>query len=341
MNVVDGAVVLSGPAIVNAGELGYFRTAYSPMLFDAVLNAFSGLPASDQVGVADDAWALGRAGYVPVSQFLDLTTRVPQSADPAVWARILAILTEIDSLYDGQHGQTAYRSFASEITRPLLAHLGWDEVEGEAKASASLRTAVISALSRFGDPAVTTEAQRRFASFMHDPARTKPTVRHLVLDIMARHADVAVWEQLHGLAKTAPTASAKAELYALLATPSDPDLQRRALELAISGEASASETPAMIIAVGQSRPDLAFDFYAHHLKEVNATLEPDNRDGFAPMLASGSHDLAMIDTLNAFATSHIPDTARAAVARAEAGIRYGAEGRQKAADISSWLDRRG
>ena len=339
VTVVEGSAAVPGPALVNAGQPGYFRTAYSPALFARVLDAFPTLPALDQVGVAGDAWALGQAGYVPVSEFLDLTDRVPQDADPVVWSRIVGVLTGIDSLYDGQPGQTAFRAYARRIVQPLYARLGWDKAPGEADNVALLRATAISALSRFDDPAVVAEARRRFATYLTDASALPPATRRSVLDVTARHADAATWEQLHGLARSAPSALTKDEYYALLAAASDLALQQRALDLAISGEPPTTVTPTMVGVVASRNPALAFDFYEAHLQQVNATLEPDSRNQFAPRLVQGSYDPAMIAKLRAFADAHIPATARGDVTKAEATIRFTVESRRKTADISDWIAR--
>lgn len=336
--VVDGSARLpGGPAVVNAGQSGYFRTAYSPALFARVLAAYPTLPAIDQIGIAGDAWALGQAGYAPVSQFLDLTVRTPAEADPLVWSRIVGTLTGIDGLYDGQPGQAAFRAYARRVVQPLYARLGWDKKPGEADNVALLRATTIAALSEFDDPAVIAEARRRFADYLARPDSLSPATRRSVLRTVARHADAATWEQLHGLARSAPSALTKDEYYTLLSAAADPALQRRALELAVSGEPPKTQVPTMIGVVSNYNPDLAFDFYAAHLDQVNAVLEPDSRNQFGPRLASTARGEAMIAKLRAFADAHIPAGARGDVTKAEAQIRFTVESRRKTGEISAWL----
>ena len=47
--------------------------------------------------------------------------------------------------------------------------------------------------------------ERRFAAYRADPSSFDPTLRRLVLNIVARHADAGVWDQLHDLARAAKT----------------------------------------------------------------------------------------------------------------------------------------
>ena len=77
-------VAAQGATLVNKGQDGYFRTAYAPAAFKGLVEAFPTLAPADQTGLLSDSWALGEAGYVPVSEALDLTLRVPSSADPIV-----------------------------------------------------------------------------------------------------------------------------------------------------------------------------------------------------------------------------------------------------------------
>ena len=60
------------PVVVNAGGVGYFRTAYAGPLFEALVGKTAAMSAADQLNLVSDSWALGEGGYAPVSNFLDL-----------------------------------------------------------------------------------------------------------------------------------------------------------------------------------------------------------------------------------------------------------------------------
>ncbi|MEO8527188.1 MAG: M1 family metallopeptidase, partial [Caldimonas sp.] len=102
-----------GAVIANAGQAGYYRTAYAPQQQPALRAAFAGLAPIDQLGVLDDAWALGLAGMAPLADALELVARVPDNADATVWIGVVEHLRSLDDLYRADPARrTAWRRFA-------------------------------------------------------------------------------------------------------------------------------------------------------------------------------------------------------------------------------------
>jgi aminopeptidase N len=328
----------SGGVLVNAGQAGYFRTLYDPVLLRSAADHFRTLSAEDQLGVLNDARALGYTGYAPLTDFLSLAGQADPAMDPQVLAALAGQLQAIDTLYDGLPGQPAFRAFGQKLLAPLLAASGWDAKPGESQNAALLRASLLSALSRLDDPAVIAEARKRLPQYLNGSSRMAPDTRRSVLAIVARHADAAEWERLHTLAKNEKSTLAKQELYALLGTAQDKALARRALDLALGGEPAVTTRPDIIASVGASYPDMAFDFVSAHLALVDSWLEADSRNQYVPGIAGHANDVAMIGKLKAFAQAHIPETARGSVVKAESAIALAAEVRAKRLpDVDRWL----
>ncbi|MDR3510471.1 MAG: M1 family aminopeptidase [Caulobacteraceae bacterium] len=327
-----------GPALLNLGQAGYFRTLYAAQPMAELTERFASLSPDDQLGLLNDARALAYAGYEPIPVYLNLTRRVDAGADPIVWQGVAGSLAGLDRLYDGRPGQAAYQAYARGVLQPALARVGWDAKPGESDNVALMRSAVLSALGRLGDPAVAAEAHRRFEAFVRDPSSLNASTRRTVLDIVAQHADAADWEQLHGLAVSARTELERVELYARLGEAEDPALARRALDLSLSGEPAATTTPQMVEAVSSRHPAMALDFTAAHWDRISALLEPDTRATFPPRLVMGGSDKALADKMDAFAAANIPESARQDVRKADANIAYLAKVKaERLPDVDRWL----
>ncbi|MEO8113023.1 MAG: M1 family metallopeptidase [Phenylobacterium sp.] len=307
--------------IVNAGQTGYFRTAYAPALWAKVAQAFAALTPEDQLGLLYDSRALGEAGVAPMSDFLELARHAGPSDDPVVQKTLAEQLAALDDYYEGRPGQPAYRAFARARLAPLFARLGWDEKPGESDNDRVLRTTLISTLGALGDPAVAAEARRRFEASLTRPDSLTGALRQSVLKIVAANAGAATWEQLHGLARKATDITDKQRLWRTLGGARDPALADRALTLALSGEPSPTDAPGIIASVARTYPDKAFAFALAHRPAVEALLEPTSRSSFFTELASGSRDPAMLEKLAAFART-IPASSRGEVTKAEAAVRY-------------------
>jgi hypothetical protein len=272
-----------------------------------------------------------------MSDFLLLARQAQSAADPIVAKTFADQLMIVDDYYEGLPGEAAWRAFARARLAPAFARVGWDAKPGEADNDALLRQRLLVALGRLGDPAVIAEARRRFTAYLAAPESLQGAQRLTVLQVVAIHADAALWEQLHTLARGSSDVSDKTRLYGYLGAAGDPALADKALALALSGEPSPTDAPEIISAVAVAHPDKAFAFALAHRATVEALLEPTSRVTFVTRLAAGSRDPAMPAKLRAFAAT-IPASARAEVDKAITAVTYRAGVIQKRLPgVDRWL----
>ena len=328
-----------GPVLVNAGQTGYFRTLYTAGDFAALAAGFASLAPIDQLGLLSDTWSLGLAGLQPASDFLDLADAIAPGAEPQVWGKVAEVFRAINGHYQGDpQRQKTFARHAIARLAPVMAQTGWLARPAEADTVANLREALILTLSELGDPAVIYEARRRYAA--RETAPLPGPLRKTILQVVARHADTATWDALHGAAAAEKTPLVKNQMYDLLGSSEDVGLATRALELALSDEPGATNSPAMIVRVAENHPDLAFDFALSHLDQVNARVDTSSRSRYFPRLANASADPAMLVKLNAYATTHLAQSARRDADTAMAGIKYRIQVRAlRLPAIDAWLAR--
>ncbi|HWA88841.1 MAG TPA: M1 family metallopeptidase [Rhizomicrobium sp.] len=330
-----------GGVIVNDGQAGYYRTLYDAALAKSLAGNFRKLSPENQMGLINDMRALGYSGYEPLDDFLGVAEQADASMHPRVQTAIAGKLEGIDALYDGLPTQKGFRAFARGLLAPLFAKTGWDAKPGEDPNIALTRATLLEALNRLDDQGVIAEAQKRFAAFLKDPSHVAPETRRSMLAIVARHADGATWDALHGLAKAEKNTLAKRELYELLGSVLDPKLAQRALDLSLTQEAPVTMRPAIVRSVSVDHPEMAFDFANKHLDAVTSWLEADSRNQYVPNLAASSTDPKMAGKVKTFAGAHIPPTARGDSVKVESAIGFQSEVRTKRLkDIDHWLVRR-
>ncbi|HKR35196.1 MAG TPA: M1 family metallopeptidase [Steroidobacteraceae bacterium] len=311
--VTGGKATMSVPGcdavVVNAGQSGYYRTLYAPAQFGAIAKRFAAIPALDQLGILSDTWALGLGGQQSSTDVLTLALATPATADPQVWGKLAEVFGSLNEYYEGEgERQARLRAFAISRLAPVLERLGWTPGAGELDTVAILRTQLIDVLSELGDRKVIDEARRRYAA--GDEKSVPPTLRKTILDVVARHADAKTWDRLRAEARAEKTPLVKDRLYNLLAVTEDESLAKRTLDLALTEEPGATNTPAMIAGVAVLHPELAFDFALAHMAAVNERIDASSRSSFFPALASTSHDPAMIGKVNAYAKANLAPTAR-------------------------------
>ena len=325
-------------SIVNAGQSGYFRTLYEGTAFTAVSKSYAKLSPDDQLGMLNDVATIAYAGREPMADFLNLTLKLPADADPVVWGSLAGRLEGLDQIYAGLAGQGTFRTYARRVLAPVFQRTGWEAKPGEADNTVILRTNLLGALGRFGDPAVLAEARRRFAGYLKDQTSLAGSGRNVVLEIVAKNADTAIWEQLHTLARTTVSSLEKREYYNLLGTAFDPGLARRALELALTEEAVPTLRPALVANVASEHPEMAFDFMVAHWDVFSRLVEPASQYRYVPRLLSNASDPAVLEKLSAFAAAHIPASADQDTRKTASQVRYLASIRKdRLPEVDRWL----
>ena len=328
-----------GPVLVNAGQAGYFRTLYTASQFKALTEHFAELAPIDQLGLLADTWSLSLAGQQPMADLLNLISTVTPDADPQVLASVTDILNAINRLYrhdpERQHN---FNRYAVARLKPMLTRLGWSGAANETSATVNLREQLIQTLSQLDDEATVSEAQRRFAAQTSDPAGFPVALRKVISSVVALHADSATWDQLHAMAMEEKTPMKKDQLYYLTSGSRNPELARRALQLAISGEPGATSSAGMISQVAHNYPDLAFDFALAHLAQVDKLVDTTSSYRYLAHLADSSDEAAMPAKLSAYAKAHVPADAMGSVRTALANIQYNIRVRaQRLPEMDAWL----
>jgi len=340
--ITKAMVAGCGPVKLNAGQAGYFRSAYAPGLQAQLVARFDALEASDQLGLLNDALALAQGGYAPLANYLDLSTKLGAKSDPEVISQAVSTLRDLGDLFDGEPRQDAIRAYGRSVLQPILAKIGWRPSVGESPRAALLRPALISALGRFDDPAVVAEAKRRFLAAPNDPSAMPGDIRSAIQFVALGHADQALFDEALNRVKTLKTQIEKNDLLSDLAGVRDPALARQVLELAISDAVPVTISPRMVQGVSGNHEALTWQFALDHLGQISKGLDSLASASFMPGLLADTHNPVMADTLATYIEKTVPieDRARAnaALASARQGVRFKAE---QSAKIDAWLRKRG
>lgn len=322
--------------VVNAGQGGYFRTLYSPAIFKGIVTNFSKLGIADELGILSDSEALGLAGYEPVSDALQLSQQARPGMDPLFLDAVADQLSGLVRFYRDVSTKPAYEAYARAILQPLLARVGWASVPNEDPNVTILRSDLLGALSNLDDPTTVAKARGLFEAYVRNPDALSGDQRASVLSIVAAHADAAIWEQLHVLAKTTSNTLEKRRYYALLGSARNRSLAQQALGLTLTNETEITQRPGLIRAVANYYPDSAFDFAVAHMAQVNSWLEPDSRNGFVVQLLSTSIDPGANAKLKTYTVANVASSARQPALMTEAAINYTAKVRENSVPM---LDR--
>ncbi len=254
----------SGWFKVNPEQTGFFRVNYKTEDWENLVPAIRSmsLPATDRLGIQNDAYSLSRAGLLPVTQFLALAQAYGDEPDASVWGDLSSNLRDLDVLLAEEPFRDAYQGFAREIFRPAVQRVGWDAAPDEGHLDALLRSIVLSQAGSYGDQEVLDQAKVRFERFLRDPASVSPDIRGAMLSLSAQVGDRGTYDQLWRLEEETDLQEEKIRLLMALARFSDLELLRETLERSLTSEVRSQDTITVVTGVASNLRgrELAWDF---------------------------------------------------------------------------------
>jgi puromycin-sensitive aminopeptidase len=267
---------------VNAGQTGFFRVRYEDAEWARLEAAVRtrALPATDRLGLQDDAYALMKAGYLPATVFLGLARAYAGETEAPVWSDLAANLKGLEGLLLDQECLAAYRAYAQGIFTAAAAAAGWEAAPGEGHLDALRRSTVLGQAGGYGDAAVRAEALARFRRFVDDHASLRPDLRAVTFGLAAAQGGREVYDALWALYHEAPLHEEKMRALAALTRSDEPALLDELLERSMGEEVRSQDTPAvLVLTAGNPRGrDRTWRFVQEHWEEIDRRY---GKGGFA------------------------------------------------------------
>jgi len=323
--------IVSGPArqnataagcgllVVNPRQQGYYRTLPADGHFEALSRGFATLALPDQLGLMGDSLALANGGYAGLQRYLTLVDRIPANSDPIVWDLAAGQLAGLDALLEGDPAQAAFRTRARALLAPQFARVGFVARRGESPSDSILRETLIETLGGMADPDVVAGVRRLADGGLDD---VPGAVREPVTSVYLANATPAQWEKMRKVAAASKDPGVKRSLYSRLGTAADPALAQRALDLALTNEATVPDRANLIRGAAYAHPALTFDWAVAHKDQVNALVEASSRPRYIVGLAGQASDPAVATRVTAYATANLPPASRQGADTAVSQIRY-------------------
>ena len=229
---------------VNTGQTGFYRVNYSNDDWQRLVPAVSSLElsATDRLGVQNDAYALSKAGLLPISQFLELAGAYVNETDASVWGDLASNLRDIEQLIAGDPVHPAYQEFARGLFGPAARRAGWQPRPGEGHLDALLRTTVLGQAGSYEDREVLREATVQFQRYLSDHDSVHPDLRGVVCSLAAQAGDRSTYDQLWELEGQASLQEEKIRLLLALTRFQDTGLLNETLERALSSRVRSQDT---------------------------------------------------------------------------------------------------
>ena len=284
--VGDGGAATSHDWVkVNSGQTGFYRVSYPAEEWDRLRPVVETLqlPATDRLGLQNDAYALVRAGFSPATLFLSLAEAYRNEQDATVWSDLATNLRGMESLLYDELYLAQFHAYARGIFQDVVQWVGWDARPGEGHLDALLRSTVLGQAGAYGDPQVLEEAQARYARFLEEPTSLHPDLRGVVFGLVAETGDRPTYDALWDLERQATLQEEKMRFLGALTRFRQQDLLQETLQRSMDPqEVRIQDTMLVVTALAANRygRNLAWEFVKTNWGEFDRRY---GRGGFAIM----------------------------------------------------------
>ena len=263
----------SGWVKVNAGQTGFYRVNYDADQWKRLGEAVGSmeLPATDRLGLQNDAYALMRAGSLSPATFLALAENYRGETHVSVWSDLASNLGSFDNLIGSQPYYDQFLPFAQGIFRKAAQRIGWEPRPDEGHLDTLLRTTILGQLGAYGDEATIQEARARFDRFLERPESLSPDLRGMVISLTAQAGDGDTFDTLLQLEDAADLQEEKMRLLRALTRFQREDLLQKTLDITLSPRVRTQDTVSLVIGVAVNRigGDMAWEFIKNNWDEFN------------------------------------------------------------------------
>ncbi len=311
---------------VNPSQTGFFRVNYSSEDWRKLIPAIRALtlPATDRLGIQNDAYALSKAGLLPITQFLDIAAAYENENDASVWSDLASNLRDIELLVADEPCHENFRAFARDLFGPAARSIGWNAREGEGHLDALLRSTVLSQAGGYGDEEVLSQATERFQGYLSDASTLPPDLRGVVFSLAAQAGNEQTYDQMWDLERKAELQEEKIRLLLAVARFTQPELLDETLRRTLTDDVRSQDTISVVTAVAGNLKGrhLAWQFVQDNWTEFDRRY---GSGGFGIMrlvsVCGNFTEAAKIDEVEAFFQEHPAPAAERTIRQALERVR--------------------
>jgi aminopeptidase N/puromycin-sensitive aminopeptidase len=249
--LTPGTATMDVPArplvYANAGDKGYYRTAYAPEQLKAIVasaetaphatdrrsSGTPGLTAPERIGLLGDQWALMHAGQGTVGEFLDLALALKRDGNAPVLESVFNRIAAIESRIATDDDRERLEAVVRREFDPVYAALGAGD-KHETYDHATLRETLFGGLGDAKDPAVLAEAEKVTRQLFAGEKASDPTLADAAVALTTVKGDEEMYERLMKVSREAPDPDLKEAARHALTRFQAPDLVKRTLDYAVS-----------------------------------------------------------------------------------------------------------
>jgi aminopeptidase N len=323
----------------NAGDHGYYRSAYAPTQLKAIVAAApTSLSAPERIGLLGDQFALVRAGQSRVGDFLDLVLALKSDPDASVLQSALRKTGTIETTAATPEDSARLDAILRREFAPVYAALGPSR-KHDSYNTAELRSTLFETLGDAHDPTVVAHAAQMTAEALAGKRPDEPTLMDAAVSITAANGDATLYDKLQAVAENSPDPGLKTDALHTLAQFENPLLVIRTLDYAASGKVRNQDSWVLfsILLQNPKTREIAWNYIQQHSTAVHAQFTTNS--GVRVVAATGTFCTVQgRDEVTSFFATHHVDAAERTLAKSIDSINDCIRRRtQEEPDLHQWL----
>ncbi|MDR3752463.1 MAG: M1 family aminopeptidase [Terracidiphilus sp.] len=307
---------LSVPAarvfFANAGGNGYYRSAYAPAQYAAlVAQVETSLTPEERISLTGDEWAQVRADKATVGDYLDLVAALRSDPSSDVLSNAIENVSVIkNSVASTQEERNAIAAWIRQTFAPVYAQLG-NASASDTSNQRALRAYLFSILASAGkDAALKAQARQIADQYLSAPASIDPGLGQIALSIAAKDGDAELFDKLQKIYETSNDPELQNTALRQLVLFTNPELLERGLEYSVSPKVRNQDSARLFntaMRIPENR-DATWNFIKTHWDQVQAEFTTE----MGSYLVDGTGDFCSVeardDVKNFFAAHPVPAT---------------------------------
>ena len=298
------------PFFANAGGKGYYRSAYAPAQYAALVErAETALTPAERISLTGDEWAQVRTGKASIGDYLDLVAALRGDPSSGVFASAVDKLGNVTSRIAATgEERSKLAAWIRQTFLPVYVRLG-DASPADSPNKRELHAHIFTLLGIQGDePGVKAEARHIADRYLSDPTSVDPNLGQAALSIAARNGDAALFDKLQATYETSIDPELQTLALHNLVAFRNPDLLHRALAYSVSSKVRNQDS-ALLFATAMSisdNRDQTWDFIKTHWNEVKAEFTPEMGEYFVASTGYFCSAEARDDVRSFFSSHPVP-----------------------------------
>ena len=270
------AVPMNPLFFANAGGAGYYRSAYAPKQSAAIIAKIeTGLTPTERISFTGDEWAQVHSGAITVGDYLQLVAQLSKDTNNDVVSSALGgFVTTYEHLAATPEEHAGLARWIDRTFTPVYLKLG-PPTSTDDDNKRELRAVLLQLIGTYSDsPAVIAQANKITDQYFTDRASVDPNLAEAALAVAAHNGDTALFDKLQLAYENGTNPQVQDGALRLLATFRDPQLEKRALDFAVSSQVRNQDAAIQFaIALHNTETrDLAWDYVKANWDKVHAQM---------------------------------------------------------------------